>query len=135
MDEQRLQQLELVNREVNTLIMPAAREPGMPWDDDATVGDCNDYTLQKRSKLLDLKFPASALLLAVAIVPGGEGHLVLVVATDRGDLVLDNLRDEVVRWDTLPYRWIKRSSPEDPGTWKLIEATDRAWPMTNDDEG
>ena len=71
-------------------------------------------------QLLDLKFPASALLLAVAVVPSGEAHLVLIVVTDQGDFVLDSLRRDVVRWEKLPYRWIKRSSPKDPKLWQFI---------------
>jgi hypothetical protein len=38
---------------------------------------------------------SSALLLVVATIPSGEDHLVLIVVTDRGDYVLDNLRANV----------------------------------------
>jgi predicted transglutaminase-like cysteine proteinase len=114
--------IESVNRSVNRSIIPLSDPPNSrrSWRDDAKFGDCNQFALKKRSQLLDLKLPPSALLLVVAIVPGGEGHLVLIVATDRGDFVLDNVREDVVRWDSLPYLWIKRSSPENPQFWQTI---------------
>ena len=58
----------------------------------------------------------------VVLVPGGEGHLVLVVPTDRGDFVLDNLRSSIIRWDTLPYQWLKTMSPENPLFWRRIQS-------------
>ena len=90
------------------------------WNDDATRNDCTDYALTKRSRLLDMGYPSSALLIAVAFVPSEEAHLLVVVVTDRGDFVLDNLRATVVRWDQLPYRWVMRSTPQDPKTWQAI---------------
>lgn len=90
------------------------------WSDDATKTDCTDYALTKRSRLLDMGYPASALLIAVAFVPSGEGHLLLVVVTDHGDFVLDNLRPAIVRWDQLPYRWVMRSTPRDPKNWQAV---------------
>jgi len=56
----------------------------------------------KRSQLIDKGWPATALLIAMARVPSGEMHAVLVVVTDKGELVLDNLRSEIVSWRALP---------------------------------
>jgi hypothetical protein len=44
----------------------------------------------------------------------------LVVESNQGDFVLDNLEDEVIRWDTLPYHWINISTPRDPQLWRAI---------------
>jgi predicted transglutaminase-like cysteine proteinase len=112
-------QLQSVHREVNSTIRFKSDPPNveLPWREGAKVGDCDDYAMTKRGRLLDLGWPMSALLLAVAAVPTGEYHLVLVVVTDVGDLVLDNLRAEPVPWHVLPYRWIKRSTPKDPQAW------------------
>ena len=109
------QKLEEVQRGVNRSLSGLER-----WNDDATRNDCTDYALTKRSRLLDMGYPPSALLIAVAYVPSGEAHLLLVVVTDQGDFVLDNLRGTVVRWDQLPYRWVMRSTPQDPKTWQAI---------------
>ena len=76
--------------------------------------------MTKRSLLLDRGYPSSALLLAIGLTPSQEGHIVLVVVSDQGDFVLDNLEDEIVRWDTLPYHWIKISTPKDPQLWRAI---------------
>lgn len=114
-------QLEEVQVSVNRAISPRPKgAPDQPWTDDATVGSCKEYALAKRSRLLDLGYPSSALLLAVAVIPTGEHHLVVVIVTDRGDFVLDNLRTAMVRWDRLPYRWVERSTPENPQFWRAI---------------
>jgi predicted transglutaminase-like cysteine proteinase len=114
-------EVDQVNREENHNITPRADptvEP--PWNDEAIIGDCEEFALTKRSRLLDLGYPPSALLLAVGIAPRQEGHIVLVVVSDQGDFVLDNLEEEIIRWDTLPYHWIKRSTPKDPQFWQAI---------------
>jgi predicted transglutaminase-like cysteine proteinase len=90
------------------------------WRDDAGKGDCKDYAVAKRSRLLDKGWPPSALLLAEAVVTSGEHHAVLVVATDSGDFVLDNLRYGLVRWDVLPYRWVRIMSSQNPQDWRKI---------------
>lgn len=109
------QRLEEIQRAVNRSLSGLER-----WNDDATRNDCTDYAMTKRSRLLDMGYPPSALLIAVAYVPNGDAHLLLVAVTDQGDYVLDNLRATVVRWDQLPYRWVMRSTPQDPKTWQAI---------------
>lgn len=125
-DDVTQRQLEAANRTINRFIAPLADVLGhdKPWQDDATIGDCVEFALAKRSHLLDSGMPSSALLLAEAVVADGEGHLVLVVVTDRGDFVLDNLRTSVVRWDELSYHWVRRSSPENPLYWQTIKSRD-----------
>lgn len=115
LDTENRKRLEEVQRGVNRSLSGLEK-----WNDDATKNDCTDYALTKRSRLLDMGYPPSALLIAVAFVPSEEAHLLLVVVTDRGDFVLDNLRSTVVRWDQLPYRWVMRSTPQNPKTWQAI---------------
>lgn len=50
------------------------------------VGDCEDYVLLKRRKLIDAGFSPSDLLITVVLQPNGDGHAVLTVRTDRGDV-------------------------------------------------
>ena len=122
LDNDKLQQLIRVNIAVNRAITPQSNPPGreLPWREHAKIGNCVQYVLAKRSQLLDLGFPSSALLLVVATIPSGEDHLVLIVVTDRGDYVLDNLRANVVYWRKLFYRWVDRSSPKNPLLWQAI---------------
>lgn len=90
------------------------------WTYPIDAGDCEDYVLQKRRDLLAEGWPPAALLITVVLQPNGEGHAVLTVRTDRGDLVLDNLDDRVMLWSETPYTYIKRQSKNHTGKWELI---------------
>lgn len=85
-------------------------------------GDCNTYALEKRRELVARGWPKTALLLASAVTETGEGHLVLVVRTSGGDLVLDNRLAPVVDWTRLPYRWVSRQNEQRLTIWVSIEA-------------
>jgi len=80
-------------------------------------GDCEDLALAKRKLLIERGWPVSALLLATAEEWNGEFHAVLIVETDRGEFVLDNLNREIVAWHDAPYVWKKRQSRERPFVW------------------
>jgi predicted transglutaminase-like cysteine proteinase len=41
----------------------------------------------------------------------GEHHLVLVVQTSAGDLVLDNMTTEIRPWARAPYQWVRIQTP------------------------
>jgi len=102
-------------------------DPAHAWDyPDSGYGDCPKYALEKQRELVELGWPRQALLLAVAFTERGDPHLVLVVRTDEGDLVLDNRVTAVVAWTDLPYRWVARQSPINPALWVAIEPSWRA---------
>jgi predicted transglutaminase-like cysteine proteinase len=89
-------------------------------------GDCEDYALAKRKSLYDLGLPMPALRLTIAHAEGGSAHTVLVVATDRGDYVLDNLNAAILPWAATPYTWIAQQVP-DRTEWAFIgSAQDRS---------
>lgn len=83
-------------------------------------GDCEDFQLQKRHDLIALGFPRQALMMTVVRDENDEGHAVLIVRTDRGDLVLDNRTDAIRDWAAAPYEFVKRQSQEDPMVWVYI---------------
>jgi predicted transglutaminase-like cysteine proteinase len=112
--------LHSVNASVNARIIPDPSKGAYDWSADATAGNCNDYAVQKQKALLALGLPISALSLTTAETQQGVGHLVVIVRTDRGDFVLDNLRPEIVAWNRTGYRWLKRQSFADPRTWVSI---------------
>ena len=113
-------QLEFVQAKVNRLVRPRAN-PDHVWDYPTDgYGDCNKYAIAKRAELIALGWPRAALLLAAATTEDGEGHLVLVVATSKGDLVLDNRQRHIVEWRDLPYRWISRQNPRNLAEWVSI---------------
>ena len=48
----------------------------------------------------------------------GEGHLVLVVSTSAGDVVLDNLVSQIRPWDATTLKWVMIQSAGNPNTWE-----------------
>jgi predicted transglutaminase-like cysteine proteinase len=60
------------------------------------------------------------LLLSEVIVGSGEHHLVLVVRTKSGDLVLDNLTSQIKPWSRVPYRWVRIQKPNNSRLWATI---------------
>jgi len=95
------------------------------WTYPVNAADCEDYVLAKRKALLDAGWPASTLMIAVVQQYSGEGHAVLMVRTDRGDLVLDNQDGAIRVWNETPYSYVKRQSQNDPAEWVAI-TDDRA---------
>jgi predicted transglutaminase-like cysteine proteinase len=75
-------------------------------------GDCEEYVLVKRKKLVEAGFPRRALLVTVVIDDENQGHAVLMVRTDRGDFILDNKRNAVLPWQQTGYIYVKRESQQ-----------------------
>ena len=123
-----LQQLNAVNQRINAAIRPKPSTPAdhapdtwrLPIADGTYVGDCKDYVLEKRRALVLEGVPQQALSIAVVLTARGEGHAVLVVATDKGEFVLDNLRPWVSPWQTVGYRWLMRQRPGQPLNWVSV---------------
>lgn len=80
--------------------------------------DCEDYVLTKKKALIAAGVPARALSMAIVRTSGGAMHAVLVVATDHGDFVLDNLDPFVRPWTDTAYLWVSRQSGDDPFVWR-----------------
>lgn len=115
------QQLLAVNAGINQAIVPVTDQELYQvaefWTYPNGYGDCEDYALAKRRELINAGWPASTLLMAVVKQANGEGHAVLMVRTDRGDLVLDNQIGTVDLWNQTPYKFIKRQSQANAGQW------------------
>jgi predicted transglutaminase-like cysteine proteinase len=110
-------QLEAVQTRVNAAIM-WRNDPAHLWDYPKNgYGDCSKFALEKRRELLALGWPGSALLLTTALTERDEAHLVLVVRTSAGDLVLDNRLAGVADWTRFPYHWLAQQSPAAPTLW------------------
>jgi predicted transglutaminase-like cysteine proteinase len=125
LDPQRWAELTAVNNAVNTSVRPATDQElfGRPevWEFPDGAGDCEDFVLLKRRKLIEKGWPTGALLITVVRQSNGDGHAVLTVTTNRGDLVLDNLDAEIKLWSETSYRYLKRQSEYDSGAWMGIE--------------
>ena len=115
------QQLQVVNASWNAAVTPVTDadlyQVAEFWTYPNGYGDCEDYALAKRRDLINAGWPASTLLMAVVKQKNGEGHAVLLVRTDRGDLVLDNQVGSIDLWSNTPYKFIKRQSQADAGKW------------------
>jgi predicted transglutaminase-like cysteine proteinase len=116
-------ELARINDAVNARIVPEANLQGLAgeiWLIGPDRGDCNDYAVTKRHELMQRGWPARALLLSEVIVAGGEHHLVLVVRTSEGDLVLDSLTDKIKPWFKARYRWVRMQMPGVAKLWTTI---------------
>jgi predicted transglutaminase-like cysteine proteinase len=118
--------LKRVNRDVNMSIIPTVKSYGLNLGDGWTIGpdlgDCNDYAVTKRHEFLERGLSSKALRLAVVKTASGVGHLVLVVATTHGDIVLDNLTDVIRPWQITDYHWLKIQSSTDAKFWYEVKA-------------
>ncbi|MEH6719393.1 MAG: transglutaminase-like cysteine peptidase [Aurantimonas endophytica] len=110
-----------INTRINARIEPRSDQDlygtEERWAYPVDAGDCEDFALLKRRALHEIGIDLANLLLTVVRKRNGEGHAVLTLHTDRGDFILDNLNWRVVAWTDAPYRFVKRQSKSDPGTW------------------
>ncbi|MGA7714135.1 MAG: transglutaminase-like cysteine peptidase [Rhizomicrobium sp.] len=125
LDDRTMQQLITVNHAVNTAITPEDDKTHYGVDDYWTIpsdgrGDCEDYALTKRRDLLAAGLPASVLRMAVVYSIKTALHAVLTVATDKGDLVLDNANNEIVLWNATDYTWIMVQNKANPMVWDSL---------------
>ncbi|KAA3502606.1 transglutaminase [Rhizobium rhizogenes] len=91
------------------------------WEYPTTAGDCEDFVLLKRKKLIERGFSVADLLITVVRKPDGEGHAVLTLRTTDGDYILDNLTDDVKLWTDTNYSYLKRQASFNTGRWVSIE--------------
>jgi predicted transglutaminase-like cysteine proteinase len=114
-----------INRWVNSKIKPLTdlEHWGIVerWNyPDDGYGDCEDYVLLKRRMLIQAGWPRQALLITVVRDSRGDGHAVLTVKTDKGELILDNQNEEILPWSETSYRFVKRQSQTDPNVWMSL---------------
>jgi predicted transglutaminase-like cysteine proteinase len=121
----RLAELDAVNRAVNHEIEPVTdiEQYGVTdyWTIPTARGDCEDYVLLKRKRLMELGWPASALLITVVRDERGEGHAVLTARTVQGDFILDNKTDEIKVWHRTRYDFVMRQSYLNPRLWMSLD--------------
>jgi predicted transglutaminase-like cysteine proteinase len=129
---QALSELDEVNRSVNHEIEPATDMEiyGVAeyWTLPKTRGDCEDYALLKRHRLIAHGWPSSVLLMTVVRDEKNEGHAVLTARTTQGDYILDNKVDVVRLWNQTPYHYVMRQSYMDPKVWVSLDPNDATTP-------
>ncbi|TAU55593.1 transglutaminase-like protein [Rhizobium leguminosarum] len=123
LDKKRKSQLISVNNSINHTIRPVNDKPGADvWSMDVTAGDCEDFALTKRKKLMQLGWSSESLKIAVAITNNGEGHAVLIAKTSEGDLVLDNRFNAIKDWRKTDLRWVMAQTGDNPKYWAKVKA-------------
>jgi predicted transglutaminase-like cysteine proteinase len=127
----RLSELKQVNDQVNTTVVPMTDLEHYGKIDWWTYpvdgkGDCEDYVLEKRRRLMALGWPESTLLITVVRDEDNEGHAILTVRTNEGDVILDNKRRDITRWADTPYVFVKEQSQRNPLLWVSLVPPDSA---------
>ncbi len=87
------------------------------WTIPSTAGDCEDITLLKQILLVEKGVPAHAVLLGYVLDEQGGGHIVLLVHTNQGFLVLDNKNEKILPICKTPYLLKSRQSVPNPLEW------------------
>jgi predicted transglutaminase-like cysteine proteinase len=122
----RWRELQEVNASVNRSVAVAADAELYGREDVWALptggrGDCEDFALLKRKRLIERGWPSSTLLITTATTPSGEGHAVLTVVTDQGDFVLDSRTSAIALWSSTGYEFYTRQSQANPQRWVWIE--------------
>ncbi|WP_432807270.1 transglutaminase-like cysteine peptidase [Microvirga terrae] len=115
-----------INRQVNAGIRPITDQEhwGVAdrWDlAEDGYGDCEDFQLVKRKRLVAAGLSRRALRMAAVLDQGGAPHAVLMVRTDLGDFVLDNKHDTVLPWRQTGYVFLQREGGTG-STWVSLGA-------------
>lgn len=109
-----------VTRWWNSTITPRV-DPKERWSGSVSIGDCEEYAIAKRRTLLRNGYsPSQLLLVMVKERPDSLiAHLILVVRTDKGNYVLDNLNGNVLLLEETKYIFVKRQREDRPFEWTL----------------
>jgi predicted transglutaminase-like cysteine proteinase len=109
-----------VNKEVTPLSDRDHFNEEEVWDypdQGGNKGDCEDYALLKRARLIGKGLKPENMSFAVVKDQDGNGHLILIVHTTKGDFALDNLTNEVKIWYKTGYQFVKYQDPRNPYVW------------------
>lgn len=88
----------------------------------AVGGDCEDFALLKRQELMALGVPGERLMIATVLDRQRRAHAVLVLRTNAGDLVLDNLTNRIMHWTETGYAFLRMQDPSVPSRWNAVFA-------------
>lgn len=85
-------------------------------------GDCEDFAMLKKKLLIQQGVNALRLLIATVLDRGGNSHAVLVMRTNDGDFILDNLDDRILHWQSTGYTFLRMQDPANPAGWTAVIA-------------
>lgn len=126
-----LQALIRTNREVNAGIRFADDLEWQGYEEEWSYpvtgsGDCEDFALEKRRRLVAWGLPRASMSMAVVyhktfMCP----HALLLVETTAGTLALDNLDSAIRCWDKAPYNYESRERVD--GQWDRFDQSGWQW--------
>ncbi|WP_424939888.1 transglutaminase-like cysteine peptidase [Aliiroseovarius sp. S253] len=85
-------------------------------------GDCEDYALAKKRALIGKGIDPQRLLIATVLDRSRRPHAVLIVRTDAGDMVLDNVTNSIRNWRDTRYVFLRMQDPKRPSRWVNVLA-------------
>lgn len=88
----------------------------------ARGGDCEDFALAKKKALIARGVAPGRLLIATVLDRKRSPHAVLVLRSDAGDFVLDNLTNRILGWRDTGYTFLRMQNPSSPGRWSAVLA-------------
>ena len=110
-----------INRQVRSISDQAQYRVTEHWAlPTARGGDCEDFALLKKKRLIEAGFDPQTLLISTALDRNRVAHAVLVMRTSQGDFILDNLRDDVLHWRATGYTFLRMQDPSDPSRWTAV---------------
>lgn len=83
-------------------------------------GDCEDFALLKKRELQRAGIAPDRLLIATVLDRRRQAHAVLVLRTDDGDYVLDNLTSRIKPWNKTGYSFIRMQDPRAVSGWTVV---------------
>lgn len=116
-----------INRDVNAEVPEISDRRQYGREDVWTLpsvrgGDCEDFALAKKKRLIEAGVPAGAVLIATVLDRQRKPHAVLVLRARAGDFVLDNLTDRMLPWHRTGYSFLRMQNPTAPRKWDVIAA-------------
>ncbi|WP_432450127.1 transglutaminase-like cysteine peptidase [Aliiroseovarius marinus] len=124
---QQMSTIRAVNSQLNRAIRPVedVQQYGMRefWSmPTARGGDCEDYVLAKKHALIRQGINPANLLIATVLDRKRNPHAVLVVRSAQGDLVLDNVTNQIRSWRATRYVFLRMQDPNSPSRWMNVSA-------------
>ncbi|CUJ94936.1 hypothetical protein RUE5091_01481 [Ruegeria denitrificans] len=126
-NKKEMQIIQRVNRQVNTTTRAVtdqsqyrtAERWALPT---SRGGDCEDFALLKKRDLIRAGIDPSKLLIATVLDARRNSHAVLVYRSAAGDLVLDNLTNQIKPWSDTHYLFLRMQNPRKPSSWVGVYA-------------
>lgn len=114
------------NRVINENIGPADDEYNSGqseyWSQPGETADCEDYVLVKMQDFNETYgIPRSAMSIVGVMDTDGGGHAIGVIRTDKGDVIFDNLDDELRFPSETDYTFVKATSFTNIRNWQEMK--------------